>query len=342
MSPQAWDHSLDKRGKSPIKTRMSALFTRRHFLGQTASAAALVLCPSHSLRAATFRGRLRKSILVEGISKDVLLRLKQAGFEGVETNAVCPDEEAAQVRAMADELGMRVHTVQAGGMRFNSSDAERVENSIEMTRLALRAARAYGADVVNLVPCRVDDIPMPDPREFKIQFDEKTSRVTHIMQGDDGRFIAYIQAQNQATDSSRAAIEKLIPLAQELRVVMALENVLNNLWVTPELFHNFVASFASPWVKVCFDIADRIQYAPPPDWMRILGPLIVRLHIKDFLFNPDGRGGRFVHLRDGSVDWPAVRQAIDKLGYDGWATIADAGLPIPEFSRRFDLIANGQ
>ena len=145
--------------------------------------------------------------------------------------------------------------------------------------------------------------PMPEPWEFDIAFDEKTGHVTRVAAGDNTRFADYIKAQNRATDTSRAAVEKLIPLAEELKVVIALENVWNNLWVKPALYKHFIASFANPWVKSYFDIGNHVKYAPPQDWIKALGSLIVKLHIKDFQLNPDGHGGKFelaVHrLHDG-------------------------------------------
>jgi hexulose-6-phosphate isomerase len=209
-------------------------------------------------------------------------------------------------------------------------------------RKALRAARAYGADAVLVVPCRVGGMAMPEAWEFDIAFDEKTGHVTRVAAGDNTKFEAYLKAQNRATDSSRAAVEKLIPLAEELKVVIALENVWNNLWVKPALYQHFIASFANPWVKSYFDIGNHVKYAPPQDWIKALGPLIAKLHIKDFQLNPDGHGGKFVHPRDGSIDWPTVRHALSDVGYDGWATIEDGGLELAEFSRRFDLIAEGK
>ena len=125
-------------------------------------------------------------------------------------------------------------------------------------------------------------------------------------------------------------------------MIIALENVWNNLWVKSALYKHFIASFANPWVKSYFDIGNHVKYEPPQNWIKALGPLIVKLHIKDFQLNPDGHGGKFVHPRDGSVDWPAVRRALSDIGYDGWATIEDGGLEFTEFSRRFDLIEEGK
>ena len=85
-----------------------------------------------------------------------------------------------------------------------------------------------------------------------------------------------------------------------------------------------------------------MKYSPPQNWIKVLGPLIAKLHVKDFKLNPDGHGGEFVHPRDGSIDWPAVLRALDAAGYDGWATIEDDGLPPEEFNARLDLIIAGK
>ncbi len=321
---------------------MTRSLTRRHFCGTAVAATLGALWPSRPLTAATYRGRLRKAMIVGPVTEPALQPLKQAGFDGVETTYICPEAEAAKGRAAAAQLGMRVHSVLRGWMEFNSDSPPRVAASLEKTRLALRAARAYGADAILLVPCRVGGIPMPQPWEFEIAFDPKTGHVTRVAAGDPTRYAAYIQAQNRATDTSRAAVEQLIPLAAELQVIIALENVWNNLWVHPDLFRWFVASFGNPWVKAYFDIGNHVKYVPPQVWIKTLGPLIAKLHVKDFKLNADGHGGQFVHPRDGSIDWPAVRQALDDVGYDGWATIEDGGLPLSEFRRRFDLIAAGE
>jgi L-ribulose-5-phosphate 3-epimerase len=317
-------------------------FNRRQFLSRTAGAAALAMIPAMPIPAAAAHKRIHKAMIVGQVTEAALQPLKEAGFEGVETTHICPEAEAAQGRAVAEKLGMRVHSVLRGWMDFNSPDPAKVEESLEKSRLALRAASAYGADAILLVPCRIGGMPMPEAWEFDIAFDARTGHVTRVVAGDNARFEAYIKAQNHATDTSRAAVEKLIPLAQQSKVIIALENVWNNLWVKPDLFRQFVASFNSPWVKAYYDIGNHVKYAPPQDWIKTLDGLIVKLHIKDFQLNANGHGGKFVHPRDGSIDWPAVRRALEDIGYDGWATIEDGGLPLAEFSRRFDLIEAGK
>ena len=315
---------------------------RRQFVGRATAAGLLTLIPRPLLRAASSRKPLRKAMIVSEVTEKALEPLKAAGFQGVETTHICPEAEAAAGRAVAEKLGMRVHSVLRGWMEFNSEDPQKVETSLENVRKALRAAKAYGADAILVVPCKVGGMAMPEPWEFDITFDKQTCHVTQVAAGDNSRYEAYIKAQNQATDTSRAAVEKLIPLAEELKVIIALENVWNNLWVKPALYRQFVASFGSPWVKSYFDIGNHVKYAPPQDWIMALGPLIAKLHIKDFKLNANGHGGKFVHPRDGSIDWQAVRRALDDVGYDGWATIEDGGLELAEFNRRFDQINAGQ
>ncbi|MCX6900842.1 MAG: sugar phosphate isomerase/epimerase [Verrucomicrobia bacterium] len=322
---------------------MNTNLTRRDFV-KTSAAAGLGLWAAGSLDArAAFKTKLHKAMIRKKPSEKELQELKDAGFEGVEGGIVTV-EEAAECRKIADKLGMRIHSVLRGWAEFNSEDPAKVESSLKVTEDALRAAHAFGADAVLLVPCKIGGkgMAMPEAWEFDIEFDKRTGHVKKVVAGDNEKYKDYIAAQNHATDTSRAAVKKLIPLAKQLKVVIALENVWNNLWVKPALFQNFVASFHNEWVKAYFDIGNHVKYQKPEDWIRALGPLIAKCHIKDFQLNPDGHGGKFVHPRDGSVNWPVVRQALEDVGYNGWLSIEDGGLTLKEFNDRLDLIIAGK
>ena len=65
--------------------------------------------------------------------------------------------------------------------------------------------------------------------------------VSKVVDGDNTPYAAYIEAQNVATKASIEAVKKLIPVAEKTGVKIALENVWNNLWVTPALYAAFVA-----------------------------------------------------------------------------------------------------
>ena len=49
-----------------------------------------------------------------------------------------------------------------------------------------------------------------------------------------------------------------------------------------------------------------------------------------------------MNIHDGSVRWPAVRAALDKIGYNGWLTIEGGDLSTEENSKRLDLIIAGK
>jgi hexulose-6-phosphate isomerase len=221
-------------------------------------------------------------------------------------------------------------------MNFNAKDAAAVNGSIAATEQALRAAQAYGADAILLVPCKIG-AAMPEAWDFKIEFDEKNGHLKSVAAGDNAKYKAYIEAHDWATDSSREAVKKLIPVAQETKVVIALENVWNSLWVKPDVFKWLVASFESPWVEAYFDIGNHVKYAPPEEWIKALGPLLAKLHAKDFKLNADGHGGGFVNLRQGSVNWPVVRKALDDASYNGWLTVEGGGS-----AKDLDLIIKGE
>jgi hexulose-6-phosphate isomerase len=323
---------------------MKEYLSRREFLARSASAAAVLALGSRP-RVDIKRppeGGFRKALIVEKPNEEILKKVKEAGFDGIEAGAASPTE-AGKVRKAAEKLEMRIHSVLRGWARFNSENQAEVEESVGRTVDALHAARAYGADAILLVPCRIKAEPMPEPWEFLIRFDRKTGHLTAVTDKDNGRYGDYIAAHNHAYESSQAAIHKLIGTAEKTGVVIAVENVWNNLFVDPYHMAHFVDSFESPWVRSYFDIANHVKYSPPERWIDVLGKRIVKCHVKDFKLNRDGRGGKFVDIREGSVNWPSVMKSLKGVGYSGWMTIEGSEkLSLAERSRRLDLIIGGK
>ena len=313
---------------------------RRDFLAASAAVGAAALA-GRPLQAAPWKTTLHKS-LIGTPTQATLESWKAAGFEGIEsTDRGASPEKAAAARTLAEKLGMRVHAVLYGWANVNKDGS--MAGDLASIETALRACQAYGADALLLVTCRIGGMATPQPWEFEIEFDEKIGHLKQVVAGDNAPYQDYIKAHDHAVDTSRQAVEALIPIAEKFGTIIALENVWNNLWVKPAIFENFIASFDSPWVQCYFDIGNHVKYAPPEEWIRALGKLIVRCHVKDFKLNEDGRGGRFVDIRDGSVDWPLVRTELDKLGYNGWMTIEGSNeLSLEERNTRLDLILDGK
>jgi hexulose-6-phosphate isomerase len=132
-------------------------------------------------------------------------------------------------------------------------------------------------------------------------------------------------------------------MAEQLQVVIALEEVWNKFLLSPIEFGMYLEQFSSPWIKMWFDVGNVVFYGYPQDWIRTLGSQIVELHVKDFKHLEDGY--RWVNLGDGDVDWAAVRQALAEVGYSGTATTEIEGgdeAYLRDVSRRFDRLVLGK
>lgn len=310
--------------------------TRRQFIVAGAAVALAAASPKKSSPP-----NLRKALIRGLPDEKTLLPLKEAGFDGIECNAWNVEPAKAEVaRKTADSLRMRIHSVLRGWTRFN--DPNHLAEDLASVETALRTAQIYGADALLQVPCKIGggSMKIPKPREFQIEFDEKIGHIRRVVASDNSPYAEYIRAHNEAVDATRAAFEKLIPVAEKYGVVIAHENVWNNLWVQPAIFASFVGSFKSRWLRAYFDIGNHLKYAPSEQWIAALGPLIVKCHVKDFKLNDDpGGDGKFVDPLDGDVNWRAVRRELDKAGYSGWLTIEGSGkLPLADLSARLDKI----
>ena len=128
---------------------------------------------------------------------------------------------------------------------------------------------------------------------------------------------------------SQGQIRQLIPMAEELKVIIAVEEVWNKFLLSPLEFARYVDEFQSPWVRAYFDVGNVVISGYPQDWIRTLGKRIVKLHLKDFTFRQDPalkkRVADFVMLRDGEIDWKEIYRALADIGYQGTATVELGG-----------------
>ena len=136
-----------------------------------------------------------------------------------------------------------------------------------------------------------------------------------------------------------------MPMAAAMKVTIAVEEVWNKFLLSPLEFARYVDEFDSPWVRAYFDVGNVVIYAYPQDWIRTLGPRIVKIHLKDFKF--DRQNGRFAWtaLGEGDVDWPEVRRALAEIGYAGCVTTelpAGDAAYLKEVSVRVDRILMGE
>jgi L-ribulose-5-phosphate 3-epimerase len=248
------------------------------------------------------RRLLRKSLkygMVAG-GTSVLEKFKlarQAGFEGIELdspNTLNVDE----VLHARDQSGLVIDGV-VDSVHWNKTLADpdpavraAGRQALEM---ALRDCKRYGGTSALLVPAVVS------------------------------KQISYADAYAR----SQEEIRKVLPLAAELRVAIAIENVWNNFLLSPLEAARYVDEFKSPWVGWHFDVGNIVNYGWPEHWIRTLGPRIVKLDIKEYSRkkrDQHGPGSGFaVELGEGDCDWPAVMQALDDIPFQGWAAAEVGG-----------------
>jgi L-ribulose-5-phosphate 3-epimerase len=241
---------------------------------------------------------------------------KDAGFERIECPTTRDEGEAEAMKAAAQKAGITIHSVMNMDhwkYPLSSPDPAVVEKSLEGARISIRNAHLWGADTVLIVPAVVD---------------ASTS-------------------YRDAYTRSQQSIRKLLPLAQDLKVVIAVEEVWNKFLLSPLEFARYVDEFQSPYLRAYFDVGNVVLYGYPQDWIRTLGSRIVKLHIKDFSFRRDeskNSVAKWEALGEGNIDWPAVYAALRDIGYKGTATVELEGgdvRALKEICRRLNLILTG-
>src|SRR5205809_4913958 len=237
---------------------------------------------------------------------------RNVGFEVVQAPTEPDERKAEEIKKAAEVANIRIDSVMNMDhwkYPLSSSDRAVVEKSLAGMRTSLHNAKLWGSDAVLLVPAVVNP---------------QTS-------------------YHDAWTRSQKEIRTLIPLAEELKVVIAIEEVWNKFLLSPLEMAAYIDEFHSQWIKSWFDVGNVLLYGYPQDWIHTLGKRIVKVHLKDFKRKEDGYA--WVNLGDGDVDWTAVRQAFADIGYSGSViTELDGGdeTYLRDVSRRIDRLLLGR
>jgi hexulose-6-phosphate isomerase len=276
---------------------------RRTFL-KTASAALAAASLSSTSRGAAESGPWKKAFMLGGVNRGPILPhfelLKEAGFEGVEL--ISPNElDRDEVLRARDKTGLIIHGV-SGSRHWKDAlsdpDPEVVERGLAAVRQEMADCKAYGGTTVLLVPAVVN------------------------------KNVSYRDAYTR----SQANIRKLLPDAEKHGIKIAIEEVWNKFLLSPVEFARYIDEFQSPWVGAYFDVGNVVEYGYPQEWIRELGPRILKVHIKEY-----AKAKRFNYpLGEGKeIDWDAVRRAFIDIGYHGWIT---AEVPLGELDAMKDVV----
>jgi len=291
--------------------------SRRRFVQSAAAvcaAAPLVSFAAEKSSMPGLTGRLYKTLKigmakVPGTLTEKFKAVKAAGFQGIELSA--PGLNVPEVRSAITESGLPVDGVVCAGhwsVRHTSPDKATRAQALESLKGALRQTHEIGGNTVLLV----------------------------VGKGADG-------PEKEIWKRSVDNISQAIPLAAELGVYIAIENVWNQFLYdhegdsnqTADKFVQYVDDFNSPWVGMQYDIGNHWKYGSAGDWIRALGKRIVKLDLKGF----SRQKNTFTKIGEGDLDWAGVHKALMEIGFTGWAAAEVAGgdeKRLAEISRNMD------
>jgi hexulose-6-phosphate isomerase len=238
--------------------------------------------------------------------RECLQLAKDAGFDGIELNYDLENDlspksgtkEYEAIRKAAEDIGIAI----SGVCSFlfwpfspAANDAKVRQRGLELATKMIEAAHDLGTENLLVVPGAVcipwikDHDPVP----------------------------------NDVCDArAREAVGKLLPAAEKLGVYLNVENIFFNGWLlSPQEMNAFVDGFKSKYVRVHFDTGNIMEYQYPEHWVPILGSRIKNIHFKEYTKKgTDHSLETFRPLLDGTTNWPAVLEALDKVGYRGYLT----------------------
>jgi hexulose-6-phosphate isomerase len=213
-----------------------------------------------------------------------LRKFKEIGYDGMES--VSPGiADTRMLREASEEIDFPIHGVVDmvhWQKRLSSPDEKVRDVGRAALEQAIKDAKAVGGSSVLLVP---------------------------------GRVAGENENHDHVWNRSIVEIRKVLPLASRLGIHVLIENVWNGFCEKPDQMRDYIDEIGSPWVGAYFDIGNCRKFGPAEDWIRTLGPRIVKLDVKDW-----GKKNSFCRLGEGDVNWPEVRKALVEIGYSGWAT----------------------
>lgn len=231
--------------------------------------------------------------------------LAYLGFHPYANNEFCLDCKPADVeraRRLAEEEGIAIpsiSTVMPFLHPITSPDVATRERGTDILRQAIEFAGILGAESLLVVPGVVGP---------GMRYEDAVANAQHCL-------------------------EELVPAAEEHGVVLAVENVWNQMLGSPVEFRDFLDRIDQPKVRAYVDVGNAVRTGFGDDWLRILSGRVDKVHVCNFRGETGNLTGFTRHLLDGDVDWPSVMDALDDIGYDGWLT-AEITPPSPHWPEK--------
>lgn len=290
---------------------------RREFIQTTVAASAALSLGQNVMAAsadggASLKGRLFKTLKIGMVGEGATLTEKfqaarKAGFVAIELNA--PGINIADVKKAIADSGLPVDGSVCGShwqIRHTDKDPEVRAKALQDLKNALIQTEAVGGKTVLLV----------------------------VGHGNDG-------PEQEIWDRSIENIAKALPLAGQLGVSIAIENVWNQFCYdhggdnkqTADKYVKYVDEFNSPLIGMQFDIGNHWKYGSMGDWIRQLGKRIIKLDVKGFSREKNS----FTKIGEGDLDFADVCDALAEINFHGWCAAEVGG---GKMDRLMEISAN--
>ncbi|MBN8789972.1 MAG: sugar phosphate isomerase/epimerase [Terrimonas sp.] len=245
----------------------------------------------------SFKPKIKKSLKIEMVKGEMSIMdkfkmLKELDYDGVEFSSP-HNYDHKEILAARDKTGLLIPGVvnsEHWKSPLSSPDPAVRDKCFNTVIQSLNDCKMYGGTTVLLVAGVVND---------KISYAD-----------------AYKHTQEQ--------IRKLIPHAEKTGIKIAIENVWNNFLISPLEAAKYVDEINHPLVGWYFDIGNILRYGWPEQWIEILNKRIMKLDVKEYSrkkMNEEGLWKGFdVELMEGDNNWPVIIDALQKIGYNGWAS----------------------
>ena len=233
--------------------------------------------------------------------EDCFKAAKKAGFDAIEFNVDAvgrsahsfslesTDADVAAVNALAKNYGIiicSISTSLTAGL-WAKSDAESIKKIHGIVEMQLKIAKALGADTILTVPGGMSN----------------------------GMLLS------EARANSIRNLKDFLPIIEKYGVKVGLENVWNAFFLSPYDMVSFIDELGSDMFGAYFDLGNMVAFSDTVHWADVVGGMTFKIHVKDYKRTSGvNRGGKFVQLLEGDVDWRRSMAILKARGFDGYLT----------------------
>ena len=233
--------------------------------------------------------------------EDCFAAAAKVGFEAIEFNVDAigksahsftletTDAEIKDVAALAKKYGIEcpsVSTSLTAGL-WAKADEESRAKIFNIVETQLKIAKGLGADTILTVPGGMSD----------------------------GMLLS------EAWANSIKNMKDFMPIVEKYGVKVGLENVWNAFFLSPYDMVSFIDELGSDMFGAYFDLGNMVAFSDTIHWADVVAEKTFKIHVKDY--KREGavnRGGKFVQLLEGTVDFKRSMEILKAKGFDGYLT----------------------